>query len=158
MRSSALLEGTSKSRHQQERRSRASHRDPFCSFSNILSRRKSGSSDSRHPCPVISQLQEIFRNCCPICKDRRWRKWKSERGRKFCSLVDDGNQGKHYGLCLFSPGTLKCWGVWIKAIILWKWNKLHWVGMLVLTLTGRTWSELDFAGGRGYYFSFAIKV
>lgn len=32
---------------------------------------RQGRSDSRHPCPVISRLQESFWNCCPICKDRR---------------------------------------------------------------------------------------
>lgn len=66
-------------------------KDPHCPFSNSSSWRESGHWDARHPCPVISQHQEIFRKCW----DRRWRKWKRERGRKFCSLVDDGNQGNH---------------------------------------------------------------
>lgn len=52
---------------------------------------------------------------------------------------------------------LKFWCGGIKAVILWKWNKLHWVGMLVLTLMGRTWSQLYFASAR-CYLSFATAV
>lgn len=52
---------------------------------------------------------------------------------------------------------LKFWCGGIKAVILWKWNKLHWVGMLVLTLMGRTRSQLYFASAR-CYLSFATEV
>lgn len=40
-------------------------------FISCLPRPRQGRADSRHPCSVISQLQETFWNCHPICKDRR---------------------------------------------------------------------------------------
>lgn len=52
---------------------------------------------------------------------------------------------------------LQFWYRGIKAVILWKWNKLHWFGMLVLTLMGRTWSKLCFASGQ-CYFLFAREI
>lgn len=52
---------------------------------------------------------------------------------------------------------LKFWCGGIKAVILWKWNKLHWVGMLILTHMGRLWLKLYFASGQ-CHFSFAAAV
>ena len=55
-------------------------------------------------------------------------------------------------LVFFQSRHLKFWCGGIKAVILWKWNKLPWVGMLILTLVGRIQSELGFAGGQCYIF------